>query len=326
MLRKLTDDLFKPIEPYKISSDLQSQELGNFYFLFEENPAKLNRLIKDFDDKGIPVNTSYIDVDQPKLHYYPISIGQYALAVFNSYVRSKNPEKKDHFLRISNWFYENRIEDTKLGTFWLTDIPKPEYKVFKPWKSAFTQSRAISVLLRAWQITNDEKYFETAKKSLRPFALDTKEGGVSTFTRYGKFFEEYVAKDPTMVLDGHIFSLLGLHDFVRAVTEELDSESHSLAKDLFDEGIESLIKWLPEYDLGFWVRFNMCKMEHYPKVDPCTIGYLRLITLQLKLLSKLTGRNEFIEYYEKFRQYDKFVNILKLYPIKYKALKKLNRL
>ncbi len=319
MLKKFADDLKKSSEPYIISTELQTQKLGQFYFLFEEDPSKLNKLITSFDADGVPLNSSYIDVDEPKMHYYPISIGQYALAVYNSYIDTSLPEKKDHFFRIVKWFMNNKIQDEKLGTFWLTDIPKPEYKIFTPWKSAFTQSRAISVLLRAWQETNNQEFLEVAESALIPFAYDIKDGGVSTFTEKGKFYEEYVAAEPTMVLDGHIFSLLGLYDFYRA-------NKNIKAKNLFDEGIESLIDWLPEYDMGYWLKFNYCRMSHYPEIDPCTIGYLRLVNLQLKLLYKLTKRGDFANYYHKFTEYDKKSNLLRMYPVKYRALKKINRL
>jgi hypothetical protein len=122
-----------------------------------------------------------------------------------------------------------------------------------------------------------------------------------------------------MVLDGHIFSLLGLYDFYRATKSQQ-------ARILFDEGVECLIDWMPEYDMGFWLKFNMCKMDHYPEIDPCTIGYLRLVNLQLKLLYKITRRDDFANFYEKFQTYDNLRNILKMYPLKYRALKKLNRL
>ena len=326
MLKKLHTDIFYEEEPFKIAPELQSQQLGYFYFLFEEDPAKLNKSIKGFDKDGIPVNSSYVDVEKQQLHYYPISIGQFALAVFNSYIQSHDKQKLQHFLRIADWFYNNKIEDDRLGVFWLSDMPKPEYKAYAPWKSAFTQSRAISILLRAWQQTGNNKYLEIAKKTLLPYTKDIHEGGVTAFTKYGKFYEEYVASEPTMVLDGHTFSLLGLYDFIRAVPETTDPGNHSLAEELFNEGVESLIKWLPEYDLGYWIKFNMCKMEHYPAIDPATLGYWRLVVLQLKLLYKITGRKELIDYHKKFKAYKKPVNIIKMYLAKYKALKKMNRL
>lgn len=240
MLNKLYHDLKSSGDVYKISSDLHSQKLGEYYFLFEEDPAKLNRLITGFDENGIPVNSPYIDVKNAENHYYPISIGQYGLAVFNTFILTNSDEKKAHFIRIADWFMDNKTTDAELGTYWFTDIPKPEYKIKEPWKSAFTQSRGISVLLRAWQQTGNEEYLETAKSALIPFTFDIKAAGVSAFTKFGKFYEEYVASEPTMVLDGHIFSLLGLYDFYRAVKPDIDERGNKLAKELFDEGLNSL--------------------------------------------------------------------------------------
>ena len=323
MLQKAYRDIFNSSSPYLISKDLRSKTLGEYYFLFEDNPAKLNRLIQGFDKKGIPLNKSYIDVNNDELNYYPISIGQYALALFNKYILTKDEKKLKQFIVIADWFLDNVKYDKNNFAYWVSDVPKPEYKVFDPWKSAFVQSRAISVLLRAWQVTNNNKYFDVASKSLGIFNLDVKEGGVSAITEKGKFYEEYVASEHTMVLDGHLFSLLGLYDFYRAV----ESPPLSIqAKKLFDEGIESLINWLPEYDMGYWLRFNMCKMDHYPKIDPCTIGYLRLVSLQLRLLYLLTQNETLKKYYSKFEKYDKPYNILKSYIVKFKALRQLGRI
>jgi len=322
--RILTDVLGR--ESYAINSDPHSTQLGLYYFDFQLNPAKLNRLIADFDSEGIPLNTTYIDVAEKKLHYYPITIGQFGLAVYNDYIRTKNEEQKQYFLRISRWFYNNRKTDTKFGFYWLTDVEKPEYHVFSPWKSAFSQSRAISILLRAWQISGETKYYEAAKLALEPFKYDISDGGVSAYAHNGHpFYEEYVAAEPTMVLDGHIFSLFGLYDFVRAVSSDLDPQAHKLAANLFHKGIDSLIYWLPEFDIGFWLRFNLCKMSHYPEIDPCTIGYLRLILRQLSVLFLITENKSIIQYKRKFEQYDVIKNYFKVYRLKYKALQELNR-
>jgi len=67
-------------------------------------------------------------------------------------------------------------------------------------------------------------------------------------------------------------------------------------------------------------------MKHYPKLDPCTVGYLRLVTHQLKLLDKLLPNEEIKKYFSKLSSYDKYYNILKMYFAKFKALKQLKRL
>ena len=326
MLRKLITDLKQGSIPFKPNEDNKSEKLGYYYFRFEEDFKRLNRLITNLDQDGIPLNTTYIDVAAKKLHYYPISIGQFGLALFHSYLNTNSADKLAHFLRIADWFVKNAQHDNRLGAYWLTDVPKPEYRIEKPWKSAFAQSRAISILLRAWQLTGKENYFELAAKALIPFQYDIREGGVTANLYEGHpFYEEYVAAEPTMVLDGHIFSLWGLYDFVRA-TQRQPTEASELARQLFQDGVESLIYWLPQFDLGYWVRFNLCKMAHYPSTDPCTAGYLRLVVEQLKILADITGEKEFSTLAAKFKDYNCIQNILRMYRAKYRTLKQLNRI
>ena len=324
------NDFKRPRNLYPIPENIKSQNLDYYYFKFSEKElldGTHQALLKTFDENGIPLNTAYIDVEEPNLHYYPISIGQFGLAVFHSYLETKAKEKKLHFLRIADWFCDNVTMDEKLGAYWLTDVPKPEYKVEKAWKSAFSQSRALSILLRAWQTDENDKYLDLCKKALIPFTFDISDGGVSANLKNGfPFYEEYVASEPTMVFDGHIFSMFGLYDFIRAVPANIDSKSHNMAKSLFEYGIKSLIHFFPEYDMGFWLRFNLCKMPHYPKIDPCTIGYIRLVNLQLKILYEISENESLLGFHNKITGYDNFINIIKMYFIKYKALKTLNRL
>lgn len=326
MLQKLKRDIFsKP--NLQLTNDMHSSKLREYYIVFEDHPKKLNRLIANFDTHGVPLNTTYIDVEEKKLHYYPISIGQFAMAIFHTWLKTGNEAKKTQFLNIAEWFYSNRIEDKKLGVYWLTDVPKPEHKIESAWKSAFVQSRALSVLLRAWQITGDKKYLEVSTKALRPFLFDIAEGGVAIRRKSAEvFYEEYVADFPTRVIDGHIFSLWGLYDFIRAVPENLDVENHFLAIKLFNEGVNGLAVQWKKLDLGFWIRYSLSEIPGYPVDDPCTVSYLRLIETQLRVLTQLSDNAELKEFHKKIKEVDRPLNIIRMYRLKFTALKKLNRL
>ncbi|MBN1481686.1 hypothetical protein EH223_04920 [candidate division KSB1 bacterium] len=319
MSRKLIKDVLRDKNIYDVTNDLFSEKLGEYYFLIDEH-ALLAGHSQDyrFDDKGIPVIPSYIDVDENRLIYYPISIGQYGLAIYHTWLETQSEYDKRRFINIVDWFYSHRIADEK-GIYWLTDVEKPEYRITAPWPSAFSQSRGLSILLRGWQITGDDRYRQAAEKALVIFDIAACDGGVTTFTDLGPFYEEYPTVFPTMVLDGFLFSLCGLYDAVRALKS-------SRARALFDAGIKSLLKWLPHYDLGYWMRYNYCREDFYPDPDPATIGYLRLVITQLTLFAQLTGETELSTWADYFKQYDRLPNILKMYKVKYKALKKMNRL
>ncbi len=323
MLNKFITDLRSLKERYKIPEDLKSQKLGYYYFIFEEKRLSVGKdqaLIKKFDRNGIPINRTYIDVTDKDYVYFPISIGQMGLSIYHTYLKTQSEKDKKRFLKFADWFNDNAEISENLGARWMTDVALPQYKNPGPWQSAFSQGRGISILLRGWQLIGQKKYADIAEKALIPFTRPVSEGGVTSYTKWGSFYEEYTSTVPTMVLNGMIFALCGVYDFIRVFPE------HKLAKRIFDEGIETLIKILPEYDLGFWSRYNLCKAEWHPQIDPATIAYQRLHAIQLKMLYKLTGYDIFNQYSEKFQKQDNLLNTLRMYLIKYKALKKIGRL
>ena len=115
-------------------------------------------------------------------------------------------------------------------------------------------------------------------------------GGVTSYTDWGPYYEEYTSSIPTLVLNGFIFSLCGVYDFIRVYPD------NDLAKQIFKDGIQTLKTILPEYNLGFWSRYNLCQADWYPAIDPATIGYQRLHATQLTMLYSLTGESVFLEY------------------------------
>ncbi|MEY2904885.1 MAG: hypothetical protein RJA52_901, partial [Bacteroidota bacterium] len=154
------------------------------------------------------------------------------------------------------------------------------------------------------------------------------QGGVAVDLTEGMaFYEEYVAQKPTRVLDGVIFSLFGVYDFIRA-TQGVNGlqESHNLALEILRKGIQGLKYWLPRFDMGYWVYYNRCEIEGYPQNDPCTMGYLRLVVKQLEILREITNDEVFSFYGKKFEEYLNFRNAMKMYKEKFSSLKKLKRL
>ncbi len=321
MLRKLKRDLSRGDLVYPLAEEVHSKELREYYFIMEEQALRAGISQNfHFDDEGIPIIPSYIDVEERRMVYYPISIGQFGLSIFHTYLNTGCAKDRERFLNIVDWFYRNARSDNRLGNYWLTDVPKPEFKLFDPWPSAFAQSRGISILLRGYQLTGEEKYLFMATEALKIFRVPAAEGGVTSFTEYGPIYEEYPAPFLTAVLDGSIFSLFGLYDYVRAVGDS------SPAKPLFDEGIAALRAILPRYDLGYWIRYNLCDQPFYPTLDPASITYFRLVNSQLRLLYRITGDSSFLEIAERWKSYDRFINIARMYWFKYRALRKLNRI
>jgi hypothetical protein len=117
-----------------------------------------------------------------------------------------------------------------------------------------------------------------------------------------------------------IFSLCGIMDFLRVFPE------NQSARKIFAEGMETLEKILPSFDLGFWSRYNLCQGAWYPAVDPATITYQHLHVTQLRMLYRLTGKTIFKVYADSFEKQIRITNMIRMYLTKYRALKSLGRI
>ncbi|MBN2011161.1 hypothetical protein JW960_17580 [candidate division KSB1 bacterium] len=321
MARKFHKDITRDRQIYELATDIHSPELGDYYFLMTEAQMLAGHSQQyHFDEQGIPIIPTYIDVSEQRMLYYPISIGQYGLAIWNTYLKTKQEHDRNRFLKIADWFMANAISDDKLGAYWLTDVDKPAYNIKRPWKSSFSQARAINVLMRAYQITQKNNYKTMAELAIEPFFIPVVDGGVTTFTENGPFFEEYPASVPVLVLNGHIFSICGVYDYIRTHPDD------QRVRSLYNDSVQSLSCLIDRFDMGFWSKYSLCEANFHPSVDPSTIGYHCLHIVQLDLMYALTNQAIFKGTADRWQKYLKTTNILKMYFIKYRALKKMNRI
>ena len=150
----------------------------------------------------------------------------------------------------------------------------PKAKEISPgWYSAMSQGHALSVLTRAYRKTNNHKYLEAAIKGLQLFKHplykdldkenepedDTKRkqiGVSSLFLNQFLWFQEYPTEPNTFVLNGFMYSLIGLYDLWHTIKYGYDSSDERIRKegleagDLFLKGIKSLNIMLPMYDVA----------------------------------------------------------------------------
>jgi hypothetical protein len=306
-LKKLFRDLFNPLI-YKTNID-KTSILGEYYFVFSEEELLAGGSQNfHFDENGIPIIPTYIDIEEKSFHYYPISIGQYALAIFHTYLKSNDSKDKERFLIIADWFVDNQDDQG----YWTAQVQEKKYNLEIGWVSSMAQGRVLSVLLRAYQITNNKKYYKSALQGLETFS-DT-----SKFLNYYKnniFYEEYPSKPGSFVLNGMIFALWGLYDFIR-----LDGNAN--ARKYFDEGISSLKNMISQYDIGDWSCYDL-RQETWNKkyLNPCTVHYQYIHINQLYVLYHLTEENIFLDYSYKWKKYDNLLNRIKMYVKKYAVIK-----
>jgi len=112
------------------------------------------------------------------------------------------------------------------------------------WYGAMCQGQAISVLVRAWSHSQDRKYLQAALQAVKVFSVPSSQGGVkAVFLDKYPWYEEYPTNPPTFILNGFMYSLLGLFD-LRSVSSSRE------VSDLYQAGLQSLAALLPLYDSG----------------------------------------------------------------------------
>lgn len=152
------------------------------------------------------------------------------------------------FYDAADWFI--RHQDAKTGG-WPNPVKRKlsEFAELKQgWYSAMGQGHALSLLSRAYHHSNgNSKYLRAAINGLKPFHVPSRQGGVlAKFLGKLDWYEEYPTTPASFVLNGFIYSLLGLYDLNATAPQSVGRD----AGKLYDQGMLSLKKMLVLFDTG----------------------------------------------------------------------------
>lgn len=123
------------------------------------------------------------------------------------------------------------------------------------WYSAMGQGHAISLLARAYHHSHgDRRYLQAAINGMRPFRVPSKQGGVlAKFMGKLDWYEEYPTQPASFVLNGFIYSLLGLYDLNATAPSNVAGE----ARQLYEQGMTSLRRMLVLFDTGSGTIYDL---------------------------------------------------------------------
>jgi hypothetical protein len=273
-----------------IGSQFQPLEPGHLKGYFIDYSAKAH--FKGPTKAGVP----QVDFGgENGLQTYPIHLAQMALGYYEVWLKTNGSDMKGQFIQLADWFVSHQTHRPNGVGGWEAHINLPKiYALEPPWISAMGQGQAISVLLRAHQMVGNGRYLSAAQSAVKAFDYVIEEGGVKTVEKDGSvFYEEYPSRRYSHVLNGFIFSLWGLYDYFHYSRE-------SSVKALFDKGVETLEKYLPRYDLGYWTRYDL-----YPARIKLisSFFYHQLHIDQLDIMHQITGKVFFQQMSDRWKRY-----------------------
>ncbi|XP_066295809.1 D-glucuronyl C5-epimerase B-like [Branchiostoma lanceolatum] len=158
------------------------------------------------------------------------------------------------FFDAADWFVRNQDD----GGGWPINVVRKLVDGMQElppgWYSAMAQGQAMSTLTRAFGRTSDRRYLDAALRGTRPFRVPSENGGVlAVFMDRHRWYEEYPTTPSSFVLNGFIYSLIGLYDLQQAAPPGEGKE----AAELFAEGMRSLKAMLPLYDTGAGTVYDL---------------------------------------------------------------------
>lgn len=249
------------------------------------------------DSNGVPVNL----LSCGGTNQFPIMITQKALGHWDCWMMEGGQEDKEQFLILAQWLIDNQEENGAWNTW---QVPTGEtFWVY----SAMTQGQAMSVLTRAFTLTNDDKYQVAAKKAFEIFRLPIENAGV-TYRDQDKVVLEEFPSQKNSVLNGWVFAIFGLYDF-NLVFDKPD------VREMLNQTLETLSKTLPQYDMGYWSRYDLIGRVASPFYHNLHIGHL-------KALSLISDNPVFESYHQRWLGYQN-APCKKLHALVVKAIQKI---
>ena len=209
------------------------------------------------------------------LIYHPTLIARYALTCWNDYCKTQNASAREMFLSQVLWFVEHEVVIGDISSGWPSSFPHSDVREGGSWLSAVTQGCVLSVLVRAYFLTHEQRLLEIIQRVLHTFEQDILDGGVNTpIGKQGIFFEEKGVYPASHNLAGGIFAILCLYDY------ELLTKNTQMNK-LVQSALVALHTLLPEFDAGFWTYTDLLHRRLSSPVE---------LALHIKLLHALIER------------------------------------
>ncbi|XP_069622530.1 D-glucuronyl C5-epimerase isoform X3 [Ranitomeya imitator] len=204
------------------------------------------------------------------------------------------------FFAASDWLVRN--QDAKGGwPIMVTRKLGEGFKALEPgWYSAMAQGQAISTLVRAYLLTKEQVYLDSALKATAPFKLPSEKHGVkAVFMNKYDWYEEYPTTPSSFVLNGFIYALLGLYD----LKETAGGKQGKEARLLYERGLESLRAMLPLYDTGSGSIYDLRHFMLGTAPNLARWDYHTTHINQLQLIASMDGSPIFRDFVRRWKSY-----------------------
>ena len=213
--------------------------------------------------------------------YFVIEIAQYGLGAFDIYLQTSD----QYYLKIAEncarWLLDNQESDGSWSTFRHL-YPDHPY-------SSMAQSEGACLFMRLYTVNADKHYLERAEKAINFMLIPVEDGGCTLYDDDEVYLCEYTDPSRSVVLNGWIFSIWCLYDYLKIANDQR-------IKEVYRKTLSSLTKSLHKFDISYWSSYDLSNRI-------CSPFYHKLHLAQLDVMYDLTGDGAFLEYYTIWHKY-----------------------
>ena len=227
----------------------------------------------------------------------PIMVLLYGLGNIDRYFLDNNPARLEPVGRVGEWFVSNLLPEGYFDNAWSERHPTLE---FYSNNSAMSQGLALSFAVRAIQydLVDGElrgRLEALVEQIVANMLRPSEQNGTALYRGEDVYLLEDCEKESDVVLNGWIFGLFGLYDYLRLCTNDSVQGTYRAT-------VDTLRRALPRYRLtSGWSYYDERGRISSP-------FYHDLHIVQLDAMHRLTGIAEFAIYRDVFRLANHRVN------------------
>lgn len=186
-------------------------------------------------------------------YVYPVTVAHYGLEQYSKWAQTGSEDARRKAILVGDWFVANQDKRGGWPVPFDYDFRKDVTSTLKAgWVSGMAQGMASDLLAKLFVKTQETRYRTAALKTLDILSMPVEQGGVQReFEGTYEWWEEYpTLNHPTFVLNGFIYSLIGVYD-----TSVLLNDSR--ARRMYESGLRSLTRMVNLYDLGARTSYDL---------------------------------------------------------------------
>lgn len=225
----------------------------------------------------------------------PVTVVLYGLCSYDAFVASQENRYRRQMVCALRWL-DNHAVSLGDGLGWLNLDDVSDVGRTTPWYSAIVQGYALSLFVRGYQLSLDERWRDLAYATWLGFRVPVENGGFRRQVGDMAVYEEYPGPELNFVFNGMCYALIGLWEGWRTGTV-LE------AKKDFDQGFSGLRCYLPKFDYYGWSLYSLGTNLGVPLL--ASPYYHRSNALLCSVMHQISGDVVFGCYSQRWLQFGK---------------------